>query len=85
MLIFCYKLIAYDKACDELGEKPADVAIAWILNHKVINSVLIGPRTVEHLEDTMKALTINLPADFLKRLDEIWTGPAGEAPECYAW
>lgn len=79
------KLLAYDKVCNELGEKPSDVAVAWILNHKVVNSVILGPGTVEQLESSMKALEIVLPDDCLKKLDEIWTGPNGEAPECYAW
>jgi aryl-alcohol dehydrogenase-like predicted oxidoreductase len=25
------------------------------------------------------------PADALRRLDEIWPGPGGEAPQAYAW
>lgn len=79
------KLQAYDQLCAELGENPSDVAVAWILNNKIVTSVILGPRTVEQLEDCVKALEIKLPEDFLKKLDEIWSGPAGEAPECYAW
>jgi hypothetical protein len=28
---------------------------------------------------------LQLPSDALTRLDEIWPGPGGEAPEAYAW
>ncbi|WP_202448602.1 hypothetical protein [Streptomyces sp. SID2999] len=31
------------------------------------------------------ALDVTLSADTLTRLDEIWPGPGGEAPEAYAW
>jgi len=79
------KLIAYDTLCRELGKRPSDVAIAWILNNKAVNSVIIGPRTIEQLDDIMRAQELVLPEDFLKRLNEIWPGPSGEAPECYAW
>ncbi len=79
------KLLAFDKVCMELGERPSDVAVAWILRKRVVNSVILGPRTVEQLEDSIHALDLVLPDDFMEKLDEIWPGPGGEAPECYAW
>jgi len=33
----------------------------------------------------MRALTLTLKSDTLKRLDEIFPGPGGPAPEAYAW
>jgi hypothetical protein len=30
-------------------------------------------------------LEINLEEDTLRKLDEIWPGPGGEAPVAYAW
>ena len=79
------RLIAYDKLCCELGEKPADVALAWNLSNKVVSTVIIGPRTVEQLEDSIRALDIVLPEDFLKELDKLFEGVGGEAPEYYSW
>jgi hypothetical protein len=32
-----------------------------------------------------RALELKLSKDALKKLDEIWPGPGGEAPEAYAW
>jgi hypothetical protein len=44
-----------------------------------------APRTMEQLEGSTRALEIGLSDDVLARLDEIWPGPGGEAPEAYAW
>jgi len=30
-------------------------------------------------------LEIELSVEVFERLDEIWPGPGGEAPEAYAW
>lgn len=78
-------LAAYEDFCAELGEKPADVALAWMLANPVVTAPIIGPRTMAQLEESLRALEISLDADALKRLDEIWPGPGGEAPEAYAW
>ncbi|HIC89162.1 MAG TPA: aldo/keto reductase, partial [Anaerolineae bacterium] len=36
-------------------------------------------------EGSLRALEIELSDDVLARLDEIWPGPGGPAPEAYAW
>jgi aryl-alcohol dehydrogenase-like predicted oxidoreductase len=79
------KLEAYEALCAEIGEEPADVALAWLLHNPVLTSVITGPRTPEQLDAGQKALDVHLSDDVLKRLDEIWPGPGGEAPEAYAW
>lgn len=79
------QLKAYQELCDELGEKPATVALAWLLQNPVVTAPIIGPRTVEQLEDSVRALEVTLSEDVLRRLDEIWPGPGGEAPRAYAW
>jgi len=79
------QLEAYDALCAELGESPADVTLAWLLRQPHVASPIIGPRTVEQLDGSMRALEIELDQDALQRLDEIWPGPGGEAPEAYAW
>jgi len=75
----------YEAFCAEVGEQPADVALAWMLQKKDITSPIIGPRTMDQLTGAMRALEIKLADDAMKRLDEIWPGPGGEAPEAYAW
>lgn len=79
------QLKAYEIFCRKLDEKPADVALAWLIHNPVVTAPIIGPRTLEQLEGSLRALEIKLEADALKRLDAIWPGPGGEAPEAYAW
>ena len=79
------KLEAYEALCQELGEGPADVALAWLLHNPVVTAPIIGPRTVEQLRGNLRALEISLSEEALRRLDEIWPGPGGEAPNAYAW
>jgi aryl-alcohol dehydrogenase-like predicted oxidoreductase len=76
---------AYEKLCKEINIKPADVALAWMLNNPVITSPIIGPRTLEQFEQSVEAVKIKLSEDVLKKLDEIWPGPGNQAPEAYAW
>ncbi|MGZ8606284.1 MAG: aldo/keto reductase [Actinomycetota bacterium] len=76
---------AYEKLCVDLGEQPADVALAWLLANPVVTAPIIGPRTLEQLEGSMRALELVLDDAVLSRLDEIFPGPGGPAPEGYAW
>ncbi len=79
------KLEAYEGFCRELGEQPADVALAWLLSNPVVTAPIIGPRTIEQLTGSLRALEIALSDDQKQQLDQIWPGPGGEAPEAYAW
>jgi len=75
----------YEKLCKSLGESPANVALAWLLNNPVVTAPIIGPRTMEQMVDSKQSLNIELTDEVLQRLDEIWPGPGGQAPEAYAW
>ena len=75
----------YEGVCRKLGEKPADVALAWLLANPVVTAPIIGPRTMDQLEGSLRALEIELSLELLAQLDEIWPGPGGEAPEAFAW
>jgi len=79
------KIEAYEALCRELGEHPANVAIAWLLHQPAVTAPIIGPRTVEQLDHILRALEIRLDEEVLKRLDEIFPGPGGPAPEAFAW
>ena len=79
------QLEAYAALCQEMGAKSANVALAWLLHNPVVTAPIIGPRTVEQLEGSLRAVEIKLSDDVLKKLDEIFPGPGGEAPEAYAW
>ena len=79
------KVEAYEKLCANLGEQPADVALAWLLANPVVTAPIIGPRTIEQLESSLRAPEIALDEDTMNKLDEIFPGPGGPAPEAYAW
>ena len=79
------KLEAWEGFCRDIGEKPADVALAWLLANPVVTAPIIGPRTMEQLDGSLRALAIKLSPEQLKKLDEIFPGPGGTAPEAYAW
>jgi len=75
----------YETLCKSIGEKPADVALAWLLKNPVVTAPIIGPRTMEQLKGSLRSLEVELTDDIMQQLDEIWPGPGGHAPEAYAW
>lgn len=79
------QLLKFAKLCAELGEKPADVGIAWVAANPAVTSPIIGPRTMEQLDSAIHALDIHLEDETMNRLNELFPGPGGEAPEAYSW
>ena len=79
------QLEAWEKLCAELGERPADVALAWLLHNPVVTAPIIGPRNLEQLDGTLRALEIELAFDVLGLLDDMFPGAGGPAPEAWAW
>ncbi len=79
------KLEAYERLCAEMGEAPASVALGWLLQQPAVTAPIIGPRTIEQLDQSLDALDVDFAEDTLYRLDEIFPGPGGPAPEAYAW
>jgi aryl-alcohol dehydrogenase-like predicted oxidoreductase len=75
----------YEAFCAELGERPADVALAWLLHQPAVTAPIVGPRTMEQFGQSLRALEVTLDDKALDRLDRIWPGPGGPAPEAYAW
>ncbi|MBC7526600.1 MAG: aldo/keto reductase [Chthonomonadaceae bacterium] len=78
------QLEKWEALCAEMGEKPADVALAWMLKNPVVAAPIIGPRTMEQLEGSLRTLDVNLDAEALKKIDEIFP-PFKTSPEDYAW
>lgn len=79
------QLEAWEKFCKQMGEQPADAALAWLLANPVVTAPIIGPRTIEQLTGSLRALKIKFTKVEMQKLDEIWPGPGGEAPEAFAW
>ncbi len=91
------QLEKWEGFCKELGENPADVALAWTLANPAVTAPIIGPRTMEQLTTSVRALEIKLDESAMKSLDKIFPGPKGPtdegiadwskqaAPEAYSW
>ncbi|MBW6492648.1 MAG: aldo/keto reductase [Lentimicrobium sp.] len=79
------QLEKYEAFCKEIGHPAGEVALAWLLHNPVVTAPIIGPRTIEQLESAVRAASIKLDEEVLKKLDEIFPGPGGEAPAAYAW
>ena len=78
------KLEPWEALCGEMGEQPADVALAWLLHNPAVTAPIIGPRTLEQLDGSLRALEIELSQDILTKLDGIFPG-FKPSPEGYAW
>lgn len=79
------QLDGYEALCRKLGAAPANVALAWLLHQPAVTAPIIGPRTLDQLNGAIRALTLTLSTKTLKKLNEIFPGPGGGAPEAYAW
>ena len=56
-----------------------------MVHSPVVTAPIIGPRTVSQLDESLIAVENKIEEDLMKKLDEIWSGPGGPAPEAYAW
>jgi NDP-hexose C3-ketoreductase / dTDP-4-oxo-2-deoxy-alpha-D-pentos-2-ene 2,3-reductase len=75
---------SYEDLCGSIGQDPAIVALAWLLQRPGVTGPIIGPRTVDQLDGLLRTLNVQLDDDFLERLDELFPGYK-TAPEDYAF
>ncbi|MFJ4778919.1 aldo/keto reductase [Streptomyces sp. NPDC088762] len=75
---------AYEDLAAEIGHEPGDIALAWLLAQPAVTAPVVGPRTVDQLHTSVRALELTLDPKVLARLDEIFPGYR-PAPEEYAW
>ncbi|MET8825908.1 aldo/keto reductase [Streptomyces sp. NPDC004610] len=75
---------SYEDLLDKHGLEPGETALAWLLTRPGITGPIVGPRTAEQLESTLRAVDLHLSDDTLKALDDIFPGP-GPSPEAFAW
>lgn len=62
------------------GASESQVALAWLRARQIVASVIIGVRTMEQLEDNLKAADLELNAEEMDQLDE-----ASRLPELYPY
>ena len=79
------KRTEFTALCDQLGEEPPVVALAWLLHNPVVTAPIIGPRTIDQLESAVRAVDLVLDEATLQKLEDIFPGPGNQAPEAYAW
>jgi len=79
------KLEAFEKLCATIDTPPARVAMAWLLAQPSVTAPIIGPRTIEQLDESVQMLETRLDEATMKKLEAIFPGPGGPAPEAYAW
>jgi aryl-alcohol dehydrogenase-like predicted oxidoreductase len=51
------------------GESMAQVALAWLVDRPMVTSVILGARTLEQLEDNLKAAGLHLSEEEREQLD----------------
>jgi len=62
---------ALARLAEENGLTLIQMAIAFVINHPVVTSAIVGPRTLEQLESQLGAEEVSLDAVVLDRIDEI--------------
>ena len=74
----------WETLCDSWGLLPGDVALAWLLHQPAVTAPIIGPRTMEQFDASLRALEIKLSAEQLAAIEAIFPGNKTH-PEQYAW
>jgi len=68
------KLLAADslaRLADKLELPLVDLAVGFALNHPAVSSVIVGPRSEEHLQAYLKAADTVLDESVLDAIDEL--------------
>ena len=58
-----------EEVAKEKGTTTAQIALAWLL-HKGVNAPIIGATKVEHIDEAVGSLDLQLSADDMRRLEE---------------
>jgi aryl-alcohol dehydrogenase-like predicted oxidoreductase len=53
------------------GVSVAQIALAWLLHHPVVTSVIIGAKRIDQLDDNIAATSVRLSADEMAALDKV--------------
>jgi aryl-alcohol dehydrogenase-like predicted oxidoreductase len=60
-----------DKVASDAGVSLLHLAIAFVLSHRAVTSAIIGPRTVDQVEELLAGAEVELDDATLDRIDEI--------------
>ncbi|MFC6824165.1 aldo/keto reductase [Halopelagius fulvigenes] len=71
-----------EELAEEKDATAAQVSLAWLLRKELVDAPIVGPRTVEHLEDDVGALDVDLTDEEMERLEEpitpVWNRDIGD-------
>lgn len=79
------QLEEFAQLCEEIGVRQDTLALAWLLANPAVTAPIIGVRTLEQLENSLRALEVSVSQEVQQKLDQIFPGPGKQAPEAYAW
>ncbi|MGB7161303.1 MAG: aldo/keto reductase [Tepidisphaeraceae bacterium] len=71
------------KLAEEMGTTLPRLGYAFLYHQPHVASVIVGPRTVEHLDEAIAALELKLDEETTKRIDALV--PPGSAPDYVGW
>ncbi len=54
---------------EEMGVTPAQISLAWLLHKPVVDAPIIGPRTIDHLEESVESIDVLLSDEEIARLE----------------
>ncbi|MDQ3328171.1 MAG: aldo/keto reductase [Chloroflexota bacterium] len=60
-----------EKLAKKQGCSPSQIALAWVKDQPAITSPIIGPRTMEQLEDNLAAANVQLAEKEMDQLNEV--------------
>ena len=60
-----------EKVAADAGVSLTHLAIAWSIEHRAVTSTIIGPKTMDQLDDLLGAAEVRLDTETLDRIDEI--------------
>lgn len=67
---------------EEKNRTPVEISLAWLLAKDVVDSPIIGPKTVDHLDEQVGALSVTLSAEEIERLEApktpVWSHDIGD-------
>jgi aryl-alcohol dehydrogenase-like predicted oxidoreductase len=75
----------FEQLCREIGHPPSAVALAWVASQPGVTAPIVGPRTMAQFDQCVAALEVELGEEVRAKLDEMFPGAGGQAPEAYAW
>lgn len=66
------KVDELEQMAQDLGITLVELALAWVIRDPIVASALVGASRPEQIEQNVKAADVELPAEVLERIDELF-------------